>query len=124
MGGVGRIAAALLAAAPRAGRTRVLAIDGRSGAGKTRLAAELSAELAGVCGETDDPQRVRAALRELSWALLDATLAAAPPEALTRAARIANWHVATLTPDHCRILRTIQKWGSESSNLAIGEAGR
>ena len=87
-------------------------------------AAELSAELAAICGETDDPQRVRAALRELSWALLDATLAAAPPEALTRAARIANRHVATLTADHCQILRTIQKWGSESSNLAIGEAGR
>ena len=77
-----------------------------------------------VCGETDDPQRVRAALRELSWALLDATLAVAPPEALTRAARIANRHVATLTADHGQILRTIQKWGSESSNLAVGEAGR
>ena len=87
-------------------------------------AAGLSAELAAICGETDDPQRVRAALRELSWALLDATLAAAPPEALTRAARIASRHVATLTADHCQILRTIQKWGSESSNLAIGEAGR
>jgi hypothetical protein len=88
-------------------------------------AAELSAELAAICGETDDPQRVRAALRELSWALLDATLAAAPPEALTRAARIANRHVATLTTDHHQILRTIQKWGREGSNLAaIGEAGR
>jgi nucleoside-diphosphate-sugar epimerase len=87
-------------------------------------AAELSAELAAVCGETDDPQRVRAALRELSWALLDATLAVAPPEALARAARIANRHVATLTADHGQILRTIQKWGSESSNLAVGEAGR
>ena len=87
-------------------------------------AAGLSAELVAICGETDDPQRVRAALRELSWALLDATLAAAPPEALTRAARIASRHVATLTADHCQILRTIQKWGSESSNLAIGEAGR
>ena len=87
-------------------------------------AAGLSAELVAICGETDDPQRIRAALRELSWALLDATLAAAPPEALTRAARIASRHVATLTADHCQILRTIQKWGSESSNLAIGEAGR
>jgi uridine kinase len=35
----------LLGAPARAGRTRVLAIDGRSGAGKTRLAAGLSAEL-------------------------------------------------------------------------------
>jgi nucleoside-diphosphate-sugar epimerase len=88
-------------------------------------AAELGAELAAVCGETDDPQRVRAALRELSWALLDATLAVAPREALTRAARIANRHVATLTADHHQILQTIQKWAGERSNLAaVGEAGR
>jgi nucleoside-diphosphate-sugar epimerase len=88
-------------------------------------AAELSAELAAVCGETDDPQRVRAALRDLSWALLDATLAVAPAEALSRAARIANRHVATLTADHHQILQTIQKRVGGSSNLAaVGEAGR
>ena len=74
-------------------------------------AAELYGALAGVCGETDDPERVRAALRELSWALLDATLAVAPAEALTRAARIANRHAATLTADHRRILQAIQKYG-------------
>lgn len=33
------------AAPPRAGATRVILVDGRSGAGKTRLAAELAAEL-------------------------------------------------------------------------------
>jgi hypothetical protein len=88
-------------------------------------AAERYDELAAVCGETDDPQRVRAALRELSWALLDATLAVAPPEALTRAALTANRHVATLTADHHQSLQAIQKWASESSDLAaIGEAGR
>jgi uridine kinase len=41
----GRIGAALRAAAPRAGRTRVVAIDGRSGSGKTRLAGLLREEL-------------------------------------------------------------------------------
>lgn len=41
----GRIGAALRAAVPRAGGTRVVAIDGRSGAGKTRLAEVLSGEL-------------------------------------------------------------------------------
>ena len=74
-------------------------------------AAELYGALAGVCGETDDPDRVRAALRDLSWALLDATLAVAPRAALGRAARIANRHAATLAPDHRRILRTIHKHG-------------
>jgi hypothetical protein len=81
-------------------------------------AAELSGTLAAVCGETDDPDRVRAALRELSWALLDATLAVAPRAALTRAASLANRHAATLTADHHRILQTIQKRGSERSSLA------
>ena len=41
----GMIAASLRAAAPRAGRTRIVAIDGRSGSGKTTLAAALRAEL-------------------------------------------------------------------------------
>ena len=72
-------------------------------------AAELYGALAGVCGETDDPERVRAALRELSWALLDATLAVAPTGALTRAAGIANRHAATLTTDHRRIVQAIQE---------------
>jgi uridine kinase len=52
--GAGRIRTALLAAVPRAGRTRVLAIDGRSGTGKTRLAAELSAELGAAVVSLED----------------------------------------------------------------------
>jgi hypothetical protein len=39
------VAAAARRAVPRSGRTRVVAIDGRSGAGKTSLAAALRAEL-------------------------------------------------------------------------------
>jgi uridine kinase len=39
--GITRVAAAARRAAPRAGRTRVVAVDGRSGAGKTSLAAAL-----------------------------------------------------------------------------------
>jgi para-aminobenzoate synthetase len=41
----GLIATALRAAAPRAGVTRIVAIDGRSGAGKTTLAARLGRQL-------------------------------------------------------------------------------
>ena len=40
-----RIGLALRLAAPRAGATRVVAIDGRSGAGKTSLAAALASQL-------------------------------------------------------------------------------
>ncbi|MGH3245405.1 MAG: hypothetical protein ACRDOI_04215 [Trebonia sp.] len=39
------VAGAVLGAVPRCGRTRVLAVDGRSGAGKTLLAAGLGSEL-------------------------------------------------------------------------------
>ena len=42
---VGLIGAAVQAAAARAGRTRVVAIDGRSGAGKTLLASQLRTRL-------------------------------------------------------------------------------
>jgi len=52
--GVGRIRTALRSGVPRAGRTRVLAIDGRSGTGKTRLAAELSAELGAAVVSLED----------------------------------------------------------------------
>lgn len=44
----GDLAALLRAATPRAGRTRVIAIDGRSGAGKTTLAALVAEELGGA----------------------------------------------------------------------------
>jgi uridine kinase len=46
--------AALREAVPRAGRTRVVAIDGRSGAGKTSLAASLSRELGAAVVSLED----------------------------------------------------------------------
>lgn len=48
------ILAGLQGAPARAGLTRVLAIDGRSGAGKTRLAAELSTELGAAVVSLED----------------------------------------------------------------------
>jgi uridine kinase len=48
------IQAALQRAPARAGLTRVLAIDGRSGSGKTRLAAELSAALGAAVVPLED----------------------------------------------------------------------
>ena len=53
-GGVAEILAALRGAPPRAGRTRVAAIDGRSGAGKTRLAGLLAGELAAAVVSLED----------------------------------------------------------------------
>lgn len=51
---VARIGAAVRGAQARAGRTRVVAIDGRSGAGKTRLAEALRAELGSPVVSLDD----------------------------------------------------------------------
>ena len=65
-------------------------------------------DLAATCNRTDNPDTVRAALRELSWSVLDATLAAAPPHTLTRVASIAERRTAILIPDHQRILKAIQ----------------
>ena len=51
---VAALAALVRAAPPRAGRTVVLGIDGRSGAGKTALAARLAAELDAAVVHLDD----------------------------------------------------------------------
>jgi uridine kinase len=52
--GSAEILAGLQGAPARAGGTQVVAIDGRSGAGKTRLAAELSAELGAAVVSLED----------------------------------------------------------------------
>lgn len=53
-GPIAVVAAAARRAAPRHGRTRVVAIDGRSGAGKTSLAASLRVELAAPVVSLED----------------------------------------------------------------------
>jgi nucleoside-diphosphate-sugar epimerase len=64
----------------------------------------LEAELS----RTADPARLRAALSGLSWPLLDAALAAAPPCALERAAGQAGRHWDTMPDAHRRILTAIR----------------
>lgn len=81
----------------------------------TGNASELLAGLAATCDRTDDPHAVRTALGELSWAVLDDSLAASPAPALARVARIAERHGEALTPEHRRILNSIQRWAREQS---------
>jgi nucleoside-diphosphate-sugar epimerase len=70
-------------------------------------AGKLLNALAEVCDRTMDPDTVRGALNELSWSLLDATLAVAPRKALDRAAAIAQRHGDSLCADHQRVLEAI-----------------
>src|SRR5262249_18043538 len=62
-----------------------------------------------VCAQTADPDAVRGALGDLSWALLDATLSAAPREALTRAAAAAERHDRSLAYEHRRLLQALKE---------------
>ena len=61
-----------------------------------------------TCDGTQNPDIVRGALNELSWALLDATLRAAPHRALMRAAAMAERHSDSLGADHKRVLEIIK----------------
>jgi len=66
-------------------------------------------ELEKVCEVSRDPATVRAALDKLSWALLDATLAAVPAGQLARSAALAEPHRDSLRPEHQRMLTAIRQ---------------
>jgi hypothetical protein len=68
---------------------------------------KMLARLHDTCARTRDPAPLRQELNELSWALLDATLRAAPLQALLRSAALAKAHWDTMSPDHRRILEAI-----------------
>jgi hypothetical protein len=69
--------------------------------------AKLLGVLAEVCDRTQDPDAVRGALNELSWGLLDASLAAAPRPVLARMAALTR-QAPGLCADYSRILRRIE----------------
>jgi nucleoside-diphosphate-sugar epimerase len=69
---------------------------------------DLLSTLAAVCDRSRNPFQLRSALNELSWSLLDCMLRAAPRQALTRAAEMAQRHDNSLGSDHRRILDAIQ----------------
>jgi nucleoside-diphosphate-sugar epimerase len=85
--------------------------------------AKLLDVLAEVCDRTQDPDAVRGALNELSWALLDASLAAAPRQALRRSAAMAERHGDSLGADHRRLLQAIQDHARPAASLAVSRAG-
>lgn len=72
-------------------------------------AAQGFADLEAVCSnEVDDQEAARAALRDLSWSVLDASAGAVPTPLLNKIARMVERHEAALTLDHRRILNVIR----------------
>jgi nucleoside-diphosphate-sugar epimerase len=70
-------------------------------------APKLLTALEEVCERTQHPDAVRHALDELSWSLLDATLAAADPEVLARTASLTTQHARALSAVHRRVMQAI-----------------
>jgi nucleoside-diphosphate-sugar epimerase len=72
------------------------------------VSSRLLAALEAVCERTRDQREIKAALDELSWSLLDATLSAAPQQVLDRSAKLICPHEATMTPVHLRVTEAIR----------------
>jgi nucleoside-diphosphate-sugar epimerase len=66
----------------------------------------------GLCDDV-----IRQALDDLSWSLLDATLAAGAPTALARCARLTRRHQDAMSPAHRKILRAIN---DHAENRSLG----
>ena len=79
---------------------------------------KLLAALDCVCGRTREAAQVRAALDELSWSLLDATLGAVSRTALDRSAKLICRHEEAMTPAHRRITRAIRDHASPATTAA------
>jgi nucleoside-diphosphate-sugar epimerase len=69
-----------------------------------------------ACARTREPPAVRAALDDLSWSLLDATLEVVPREVLARAAKLTAPHRIGLNAEHQRMLTAIER------HAAVGES--
>jgi hypothetical protein len=61
-------------------------------------------------------------LDDLSWSTLDATLAAASPEALYRSAKLAGQHEEVMSPVHRRITDAIRFHARDALSKRLGAA--
>ena len=76
-------------------------------------------ELDDACRGTEDPEVLRSALDQLSWALLDATLSAVDQPVLARAAQLTVKHQGTLIPEHQRMLAAIMRAAGISESALV-----
>lgn len=72
-----------------------------------------------ACQSTEDPDVLRAALDQLSWTLLDATLGAVDKQVLARAAQLTAKHQGGLIPEHQRMLATIIREAGISESALV-----
>jgi hypothetical protein len=89
--------------------------------GRTREAAPVRAALDELSWSLLDATLgavSRTALDELSWSLLDATLGAVSRTALDRSARLIGRHEDAMTPAHRRITRAIRDHAGPSVTAA------
>jgi NAD(P)-dependent dehydrogenase (short-subunit alcohol dehydrogenase family) len=82
------------------------------------VSRKLLAALESVCGRTQHPGEIRAAVDELSWSLLDAALGAAARTAIDRSARLICQHQATMSPVHRRVAEAIRSHASTATMTA------
>jgi nucleoside-diphosphate-sugar epimerase len=75
-----------------------------------------------ACTRTREPGAVRTALDDLSWPLLDATLAAVPARTLARAAALTAPHRHGLSAEHARMLAAIEHHAAPSRAPACAES--
>ena len=75
-----------------------------------------------ACARTREPGALRVALDDLSWPLLDATLAAVPTGTLARAAALTAPHGAGLSAEHARMLAAIEHHATTSGAPAYAES--
>ncbi len=79
---------------------------------------KLLAALDCVCGRTREAAPVRAALDELSWSLLDATLGAVSRTSLNRSAKLICQHEERMTPVHRRVTEAIKSHACPATTAA------
>jgi nucleoside-diphosphate-sugar epimerase len=82
------------------------------------VSSRLLAALEAVCERTRDQREIKAALDELSWSLLDATLSAAPQQVVDRSAKLIGPHEETMTPVHRRVTEAIRNRATVSQKDA------
>jgi Polysaccharide biosynthesis protein len=89
-----------------------------------KMSVKLLGVLDEVCEQTQDPTEVRSSLDDLSWSLLDATLAAADRTTINRSAKLVCLHEETMTPVHRRVTEAIKSHACPQARRPRSDSAR